>query len=139
MADPNPIHPFGQLRAVEVGAERNVIDPDSPSDVVDVTHDVSETALRGRVLPIEEQRGKVDADNSTRRADRVELGVREVPGRRAERMSVRVRGHKRRLRVTRDIPEARLVEVRHVDHDPEEVARADEILARLRQAGARVG
>jgi hypothetical protein len=83
--------------------------------------------------------GEHDADEPAGGGDRVELGVGEVAGRRAQRVDAGVRGDQRRAVHPRDVPEARLVEVAEVDRDAELRAPAHETPTGRRQPGTGVG
>ena len=62
--------------------------------------------------------GEVHADHAAALADRGELPVGQVARMRADGVRVRMRRDERRVGEPRDVPEALLVEVREVDHDP---------------------
>ena len=73
----------GHRRAVEVGAERDVLDADAVGGVADVGDDRGERRV-GVVGAVgaQERRGEDDADEPAGGGDRVELGVGEVARRR---------------------------------------------------------
>ncbi len=136
----DPAELVRDLCAVEVGAERDMIDPDPGRDVVDVAHDRLQRrrGIVGAVL-VQEHHGEVDPDDAAGFADRVELAVGEVSRGGTERIRVRVGRDERRLGELGDVPEAGLVQMREVDEDPEQVAGVDEVAARVGQPGAGVG
>ena len=128
-----------QRRALEVGAERHVLDADPRRDVVDMADDGLDR--RGRVggaVGAQEAHAEVDADDAAGLADRVELIVRQVARRGAQGVRVRVRRDERRKRERRDVPEPRLVQMREVDEDAEAVAGVHELPPRVCEPGPRI-
>ena len=118
-----------------------MIDAHAVGEVVDVADDLVEPGRLEVVQAVlaQERHGEVHADDAARVANRVELRVRQVPGRRAQRMCVRVRRDDGLVADLDDVPEALLVQVRYVDEDPELVACANQGAAGVGQAGTGVG
>ena len=106
----------GNLGALVVGAERDMVGSQPLDEVVDVAADLLERRLRV-VAPVCAQKRdrEVDADDAARAADRLQLLVVEVPRGPAERPGVRVRRDERRVRQPRHVEEAAPVQVREVD------------------------
>ena len=117
-----------------------MVDPHAIDEVVDVTDDLVEPGVLEIVHSVltQERDGEVDADDAARVPDRVELRVRQVPGRRAQRVRVRVRRDDRAVGDLGHVPEPALVQVRDVDEDAELVARTHQRAAGVGQAGAGV-
>ena len=65
---------------VEIGAERDVVDPHARGEMVDMADDLAERRVRD-LHPVltEERDGEVDTDDAAGVTDRVELGVGQVP------------------------------------------------------------
>src|SRR5690606_26365962 len=69
---------------------------------------------------------EVQADDTVSLPDRLQLLVGEVPSRRTDRVSVRMRGDQGGVTQLDDVPEAAFADVREVDKDLELVAALDE-------------
>src|SRR4029079_11234592 len=84
-------------RAVEVGAERDVLDPDAVDRVADVGDDRGERRVRVvGAVGADERGGEHDADEPAGGGDRVELRVGEVARRGAQGGDARGRGDQTR-------------------------------------------
>ncbi len=126
--------------AVEVGTQSDMLDADALGDIGNMADEKIKAGVRVlHAIVAQEQHAEIDADQSARVADRVDLPVGQVAAVRAKRMHVGMRSDKRRLGKRGDIPEALLVHMREIDHDPQLVAGAYEVLARLGQAGPDIG
>ncbi len=86
----------------------------------------------------QEAHREIDPDHAAGLADRRQLLVGEIARVRAQGVGVGVRRNERRVAQLGHVPEAAFVDVRQVDQDLQPVAGADQLLAKVGQARARV-
>src|SRR5205085_4469686 len=124
-----PLRPLPVNEFEEIEPDRDAVDPDQITNVLDV---VDVTIERGFFLMRTDQHG-VDADDATARSDGFDLFVGHVPLDVVIFSRVRVRNDHRLRRHLDDIVETRRADVGEVDDDAELFAFANYVAAEWRQ------
>ena len=113
--------------AIEVRAERDVLDADSVDHVLDVVEDA---ITRGKHLPCQKERPEDDADDASCGGDGVDLLVSDISRMIVEGAASRVRAEDRLLGDGAGVEHARRVHVRQIDAHVVAFELDDELLTK---------